>query len=97
MPAALRADIEDHAVPFTRLYHRLRIRHGGGHRLLSVDRPGAVLGGMDRDLGAALRLRGDADDVGPLDVDHLTVVEVLLVSGNAVLPADLSHHLGPQI
>ena len=71
--------------------------HGGRHRLLSVNRPGAVLGGIDGNLGAALRLRGDADDVRSLDVDHLPVVQVLPVRGNAVLLADLRHHLGPQI
>ena len=97
VPAPLRAQVEGHAVALARVHHRLRLRQGGRHRLLAVDRPRAVLGGMDGDLRPALRLRGDADDVGPLDVDHPPVVQVLLLGRDPVLPADLRHHLGPQV
>ena len=51
----------------------------------------------DDDLSAVLGLGGDADDVGLFAGEHLSVVSVLLVRGDAVARADSFHHLGAQV
>ena len=57
----------------------------GAERLLGIDRLGAVLGCVDDDGRAVLRLRADADDLWSLLLEHFLVV------GTQVVKVDERH------
>ena len=56
-----------------------------------------MLGGVDGDLSALLRLSSDAENFRALFVDQFTVVGILRRRRNLVLAAKFGHHLGAHI
>ena len=71
-----RADVVLCAVPRTGLGHCVRLGKRTGHGFLAVHALDALLRREDGDLRVLWRLRSDADDVGPLGLDHLAATRV---------------------
>ena len=77
-------DAHRHPVTLHRRRRRIRLLQGGGHRLLRVDRPHAVLARVDHDRGPLLRRRRHAHDIRSLAFQHLAVVPVAVLRRNSV-------------
>ena len=77
--AAHGAPVEGDVVAAAGVGDPVGLLEGGAQPLLRVDAAHAVLGREDDRLRPRERRRGNADDVGPLLLDHLPVVEVGVV------------------
>ena len=56
-----------------------------------------MLGGVNHNLGAPLRLGGHADNVELFAGDHFAIIGILCCGRHVVAAAKLGHHLGAHI
>ena len=92
---AHRAPVEGDVVAAAGVGDAVGLLERGAESLLRVDAAHAVLGGEDDRLGPRERRCGHADDIGPLLLDHLPVVEVGVVDAEAA--GEVGHAVGAAV